>query len=107
MSKRRITEDFADFVKNTLVLFGKVQNNAIVDSEVDIGLVIFEKVVDLDQFSQDDLAQCALNDVRESVVIIAFDLLVEWGDDVIAKEVLAKDGFLVIQLVQLLVVFQR
>ena len=105
MSKRRITEDFADFVKNTLVLFGKVQNNAIVDSEVDIGLVIFEKVVDLDQFSQDDLAQCALNDVRESVVIIAFDLLAEWGDDVIAKEVLAKDGFLIIQLVQLLVVF--
>ena len=105
MSKRSVAEDSADFIKNTLVLFGKVQNNAIVDSEVNIGLVIFEKVVDLDQFSQDDLAQCALNDVRESVVIIAFDLLAEWGDDVIAKEVLAKDGFLIIQLVQLLVVF--
>ncbi len=105
MSKRSVAEDSADFIKNTLVLFGKVQNNAIVDSEVDIGLVIFEEVVDLDQFSQDDLAQCALNDVREGVVIIAFDLLAEWGDDVIAKEVLAKDGFLIIQLVQLLVVF--
>ena len=105
MSKRSVAEDSADFIKNTLVLFGKVQNNAIVDSEVDIGLVIFEKVVDLDQFSQDDLTQCALNDVRKGVVIIAFDLLAEWGDDVIAKEVLAKDGFLIIQLVQLLVVF--
>jgi len=105
VSKRSVAEDSADFIKNTLVLFGKVQNNAIVDSEIDIGLVIFEEVVDLDQFSQDDLAQCALNDVGEGVVIIAFDLLAEWGDDVIAKEVLAKDGFLVIQLVQLFIVF--